>query len=473
MTVGFQPMYHKKGAQKELDCHSFSIVSCLLPEDSSEALNLSMNQPTARPYDLKAATSFVVASMVGTGVFVALGYQLNATDTVFSIMLLWVLGGIASLTGALTYCALAQMMPRSGGEYHYLSSVFGPALGYAAGILTVVVGFAAPIAISALAFGGYAGNIILIHEKILAAGLIGLVTLVHLTNVKAGGSFNWISTLVKMLLIVVFIVAGLAMSDPQSLSLMPQARDASLIMSSGFGVSLIYVTYSYTGWNAAVYMMDEVQHPERNVPRAILLGTGIVTVVYILINFVFLYSAPMTELVGQTDFAHLSAQRIFGERGALIMSGLIAFGLIANVSSMSVSGSRTLKRMAEDDRVLKVFNTTSKSGSPYLAILLIAGIALWVVFYSSLKEALESAGFVLSFFGVFSVMALFVFRSRNPDKKISFGKWFWPLVPLVYLSIKLLVIIYMIVDDPGRLKFAAGLFLTALLMYGLTNLKRA
>lgn len=442
-----------------------------MPQDSPEAIHLGMNEQTARPYDLKAATSFVVASMVGTGVFVALGYQLGSTDTVFSIMLLWILGGIASLTGALTYCALAQMMPRSGGEYHYLSSVFGPALGYAAGILTVMVGFAAPIAVSALTFGSYGGNLVSIHPQYLALGLIFLVTIVHLIDVKVGGSFNWISTLLKMLLIVVFIVAGFLMSNPQDLSLMPQARDAGLIMSSGFGVSLIYVTYSYTGWNAAVYMMDEVQNPERNVPRAILLGTAIVTIVYILINYVFLYSAPMSELAGRTDFAHLSAQRIFGKQGALIMSGLIAFGLIANVSSMLVSGSRTLKRMAEDDRVLKVFNETTKRGTPYLAILIIAAIAILVVVISDLKEALEGAGFVLSFFGVFSVIALFVFRSRNPEKELPFGKWFWPVVPLIYLSIKLLVIVYMIIDDPKRLLFAGGLFLFAFLLYGLTRIR--
>ncbi len=421
-------------------------------------------------YDLKAATSFVVSSMVGTGVFVALGYQLISTDSVFSIMLLWALGGVAAFTGALTYCALAHMMPRSGGEYHYLSSVFGPGMGYVAGVLTVVVGFAAPIAVSALAFGSYGANLIPLNEKLLALLLIAFSTIVHLLDVKKGGDFNWISTLLKILLILLFIGAGLFMSNPQALDIAPSSRDLDLISSSGFGVSLVYVTYSYIGWNAAVYMMDEVEEPQKNVPRAILFGTAIVTAIYLLINFVFLYSAPMEELSGVSDVAHKSALRIFGENGALVMSGLIAFGLIANVSSMTVSASRVLKRMAEDDPVLRIFKKTSKKGTPYLSLLLIAGIATLVVIFSKLSEALESAGFILSFFGVLSVVALFIYKKRHPEKKMLFGKWFWPIVPLIYLAIKLLVIVYLIMDEPFKIILAIVVFGFSFVLYFVSRL---
>ncbi len=431
-------------------------------------MHMAENQQIPRSYDLKTATSFVVASMIGVGVFTSLGYQVQSTDTVFSIMLLWTLGGIAAFTGALTYIALAMVLPRSGGEYHYLSKIYGPALGYVTGLLTVIVGFSAPIAASAMAFDSFASNILplpLGPYSVWSLGCLCLIALIHLLDVKRGGDFNFLFTAIKVVLIFLFIVAGLFFAQHQSLSMTPQPRDMDLILSSGFGVSLVYVTYSYTGWNAAVYVIDEIKNPKRNVPLAILLGTSIVTIVYLLINFVFLYTTPMAEMAGQTDVADVAGQYIFGAQGAKIVSGLIAFGLISTISSMVVSGSRVIRRMGEDYRLLSMFNKTTQNDVPHYALLLISALALIFLLTFTFKTVIEYAGFILSFFGLFTVIGLFVVKSKNPDLELPFGKWFYPIVPIIYLLIKLLIIVYLIIDDPNRIWHAVLTFGLAYLVY--------
>ncbi len=423
-------------------------------------------------YDLKTATSFVIASMVGVGVFTSLGYQLQSTDTVFSIMLLWILGGIAAFTGAMSYVALAMVLPRSGGEYHYLSKIYGPALGYITGLLTVIVGFSAPIAASAMALDSYAGNLFSFSIgsfSLWGLSCIFLVSLIHLLDVKKGGDFNFIFTAIKVLLIIAFIFVGLFFADHQTLNLTPSSKDTNLILSSGFGVSLVYVTYSYTGWNAAVYVLDEIKNPKRNIPLAILAGTSIVTVIYILINFVFLYTTPMDEIAGKIDVADIAGQRIFGPLGAKLISGLIAFGLISTISSMIVSASRVIKRMGEDYRLLNIFTKTSKNNVPYFALLFISGLALLFILTFTFKAVIEFAGFILSFFGLFTVLGLFILKRRDPELKLPFGKWFYPIVPAIYMLIKILIITYLILDDPNRIWHAIIVFGSG---YGLYLLNR-
>jgi len=418
-----------------------------------------------RTYNLQAATSFVVATMVGTGVFTSLGYQLEATDSFFSIMLLWTLGGIAAFTGALSYLALAMRMPRSGGEYHFFSRIYGPALAYVAGLLTVVVGFAAPIAASAMAFEKYANNILILPEKIWSVALVLLVACIHLFDVKKGGDFNVITTVIKIVLILVFIGAGLFYSNPQALEFMPQTRDLDLMMSSGFGVSLVYVTYAYTGWNAAIYVMDEIKNPKRNIPLAILFGTTIVTIIYLLLHFVFLYTTPMEAMAGKVDVAYEPGKNIFGTTGAKWISAIIAIGLIPNVSSMIVSSSRVVRRMGEDYRILSIFQRTNKNASPYLALLLMGGLSLLFVLVSTFKETVEYAGFILSFFGLFTVLGLFLHHRRHPEIEMPFGRWFFPVVPIIYILIKVLIITYLIWDDPNRIWQGALTFGIAFVLY--------
>src|SRR5687767_13145296 len=235
------------------------------------------------------ATAIVVADMVGVGVFTSLGFQVKDIPSGFSILLLWTVGGIAALCGVFAYSELGAMFPRSSGEYNFLSRAYHPAFGFLAGWVSATVGFAAPVALAAMAFGEY-GKSILPNAPplVLAIGVVWLVSLVQLTGVKHSSTFQLISTILKVVLIVAFLACGFVIGTPQPVSFAPHAVDFSYIVSAPFAISLVFVMYSFSGWNAATYIIGEVRMPERNVPRAMLFGTLIVLVLYVALNAVFL-----------------------------------------------------------------------------------------------------------------------------------------------------------------------------------------
>lgn len=404
-------------------------------------------------YDLKTTTSFVIANMIGTGVFVSLGYQLAGVPSVAGVLLLWFVGGIASLCGALSYVALASLMPRSGGEYHYMRTLYGDVWGFITGFVTVVVGFGAPLAASAIAFATYSNGLGVLNLKLAAILAVLVIALIHSYDTRKGGSFHFGSTLIKMLLIVAFIVAALAVGEAQPLRILPNAADWELIMTPAFVVSFVYVTYSYTGWNASVYILDEVEEAERTIPISLLLGTGLVMLFYLLINFTFMYVTPMQTLLdipyAQKEMvAQVAATSAFGERGGMIVAGLIAIGLIAALSSMIVTGSRVVKVMAEDYPKLGFLQATNERGAPYIALFLLAGLACFFILTATFDAVINYAGFILCCFGILTVLGLFLVKYRHPAQVMPFGAWFFPFIPLIYLLINFLIVGYMIYEKP-------------------------
>ena len=257
---------------------------------------------------LLTATSLVVANMIGTGVFTSLGFQVADMPSVFPLLSLWVVGGIISLCGALTYGELGAALPRSGGEYHLLTTIFHPMLGYLSGWISATLGFAAPTALAAIALGKYTEVVFPeVPGTHLAALVVVLSSIIHSTTISIGSAFQNIFTIVKVLLIVLFIGTGFFVLDPQPISIWPQAGDFQLITSGSFAVSLIYVSYAYTGWNVAIYIVGEIKQPFRNLPRSLFLGTLLVLILYVLLNFVFLYTVPMQDLAGVVEVGFLSA----------------------------------------------------------------------------------------------------------------------------------------------------------------------
>ena len=258
--------------------------------------------PASRLVGLRTATFIVVANMIGTGVFTSLGFQAAAIESAFVLLGLWVVGGVYALCGALCYGELAAAMPRSGGEYHLLSRIYHPAVGFLAGWVSVTVGFAAPIAAAAIALGKYASRVFPGLSPTLTALTVAVaVSLVHLFSLRIRRGFQDLATLFKLLLISGLILSGLALAAPQPVGWAPRPADLSEFLSAPFAVSLVYVTYSYSGWNASVYLAGEIKHPARNIPRSLLLGTLIVTALYLLLNFVFLYTTPASVLAGQIE----------------------------------------------------------------------------------------------------------------------------------------------------------------------------
>src|SRR3984893_2971120 len=227
------------------------------------------------------ATAIVVADMVGVGVFTSLGFQVKDIPSGFSILLLLGVGGIVALCGVFSYSELGAMFPRSSGEYNFLSRAFHPAFGFLAGWVSATVGFAAPVA--------------------LAVGVVWLVSLVQLSGVRHSSTFQLISTILKVVLIVAFLVAGFVVGVPQPISFAPQASDLAHIVSAPFAIGLVFVMYSFSGWNAATYIIGEMKTPQQSLPRALLAGTLIVLVLYVALNAVFLHTTPIGKLSGQLD----------------------------------------------------------------------------------------------------------------------------------------------------------------------------
>ena len=314
--------------------------------------------------------------MIGTGVFTTLGLQLTSLHSIPSVLLLWVVGGVSAFCGSLAYGELGAMMPRSGGEYAYLSKIYHPAAGFLSGCTSIVAGFGAPIALAAIALGHYMQAVFPWVDK-TAAGIcaIALLTLVHLVDVRFGCQFQNVFTTGKILLICAFIAAGFFTRHPQPVMFW-QGNESETVFSPAFAVALVYVSYAYSGWNASVYVAGEVSNPERNIPLSLFLGTLFVSACYLLLNFIFLYTVPVGELTGKIDVAYLSAEVLFGGSGGRIVTLLICLALFSNLSSMIMAGPRVTQVMGEDIGALRLFAKKNRRDSPVYAILLQSSVAL-------------------------------------------------------------------------------------------------
>lgn len=394
------------------------------------------------------AISLVIANMIGTGVFTSLGFQLFDIHSVFTILILWLLGGVISFCGALVYGELGVSIPRSGGEYAYLSKLMHPFVGFLSGWVSSTVGFSAPVALASVALGTYLNKIYPgVNITICALTVVAVITLIHATNLKMGSRVQKVLTLLKLLVIICFIVAGFAHTPSHTVSIAPQAFSWAEIMSSGFWVSLVYVSYAYSGWNAASYIVGDMENPNKNLPRALLLGTLIVTVIYVLLNFIFLYSAPMDELRGVLEIGHVSAQYIFGEVIGKLMSMVIAFLLLSSISAMIMAGPRIISAMGEDLSLLKFLSKTNKHNVPYMAVIAQSMITVLLIISAQFEAVLTFVGFSLSIFTFLTVSSVFILRYRGIDTG-GYKTWGYPVTPIVFLALNGFTLYFVFTQKP-------------------------
>jgi APA family basic amino acid/polyamine antiporter len=398
---------------------------------------------------LLTATSIIVANMVGTGVFTSLGFQIAGIKSPMALLLLWIIGGIFALSGALVYGELAAALPRSGGEYHFLGRIFHPILGFLAGWISFTVGFAAPIALAAMAFGRYFSRVWpQASPLLLSCVIVILVTLVHLRNLRLGSMFQNVFTLFKVLLLLVFIAAAAMVQDPVPLSYTMDASVLDAMLSTPFAVSLLFVMYAYAGWNAATYVTGEVRDPSKNVPRALLLGTALVTVLYVGVNWAFLHTAPMDELVGQIEVGHISATHIFGVTGGRLMSLLLSIALISSISAMVWVGPRVTQAMGQDFPLFRTLASTNQAGIPIRAILLQSAIVLCLLVTSSFEAILVYTQVVLVLSSLLTVLGVFSLRWREPNLPRPYRTWGYPFTPILFAVISIATVAYTATSKP-------------------------
>ena len=385
--------------------------------------------------NLTTATSIVVANMIGTGVLTSLGFQVVDIKSSFSLLMIWLIGGLFALCGALSYGELGAAFPRSGGEYNFLSSVYHPGLGFMSGWVSATVGFAAPVAAVAIALGEYLSRIIpSLNSMVTALVVVGSVSGIHMVNVKLGSYFQNIFTGLKIVLILALVGAGLVLGESQGLSFMPSSESIWDISSMPFAVSLVFVMYSYSGWNASTYIAGEVQNPQRNIPRSLIIGTALVTILYLSLNFVFLYTTTLESLANEVEVGFIVANSIFGESGGRIMGGLISLALISSISSMVWAGPRVTQVIGEDIPFFRMLAKKNKEGIPFAAILLQMLIAGALVTTATFETVIIYTSYTLVLSTFITVVGVMLLRVRRPDLDRPYRTWGYPPPPHLYFD---------------------------------------
>ena len=427
---------------------------------------------SVKKFSLWTAIAVVVANMVGTGIFTSLGFQLLDIHSPFVLMMLWVVGGVTALCGALTYAELSARLPRSGGEYNFLSQIWHPGAGFVSGWVSATIGFAAPIALAAMTFGAYLSAVFPEVDQTLSASLLVVaLTILHCISRAASGGTQSIMTALKVLLILVFcFMVAIFSEQPQTFSLAPQIGDQTLVLSSAFAVSLIYVNYGYTGWNAATYITNEIEDPQKNLPIILISGTLIVMVLYLLLNYFFLFGAPIEALEGKIEIGVIVAEQALGEVGGSVMGGLLSLMLISTVSAMVLAGPRVLQVIGEDFKIFS-FLSTVRQGVPIVAILFQSAIALGFILSSTFESVLVFAGFVMGLNTVFTVAGVFILRFRKIGEEGIYRTWGYPVTPLIYLGLTIWTLTYILINRPEEGLNGLALIGTGLVVYYLSSRK--
>lgn len=403
-------------------------------------------------FGLFTASAFVIANMIGTGVFTSLGFLLGNTTNFVAVMLLWLFGGVIALCGALVYGELGAVMPRSGGEYHYLREIYHPMLGFISGWASLVVGFAAPVALACMALAKYLYMVFPVaNPTIIALVMLVLITSLHAYDVKAGGAVQRYFTIFKIGIIVVFIICGFVLPEQhQDVSASFKEFSSDDIFSIGFATSLVWVYYSYSGWNASAYMAGEIRNPQKTIPQSLFISTIIVTGLYVLLNAVFLLAAPVDELTGQIEVGFIASQYIFGEGVSNIVALVIALLLISSISSMVFLAPRVSQVMGEDTYILRPLSRRSKKGTPHVAIWVQFTISFLLIITNSFELITKYTGITLSFFALLAVLGIFVHRKRYPEVKRPYKTWGYPVTPAIFIGLISWSIVYLIYEDYKR-----------------------
>lgn len=415
---------------------------------------------------LWACAALVVANMIGTGIFTSLGFQLAAIPSPPAILLLWILGGLLALSGALSYAELAAALPRSGGEYHFLGRIYHPSLGFMAGVVSFLVGFAAPVALSAMAFGIYLQGVFpQLNPTAASISIVTVVTLFHLRDLRVSSIFQVIFTTLKIGLVVFLAIA---LFIPPAAGTPAAGPLTSYVFTAPFAVSLMFTLYAYSGWNAATYILGEVRTPTRVVPLALTAGTLLVMALYLALNAAFLHAAPAAEMAGQLNVAQIAAAATFGSGGGRLVAGIIALGLVSAISAMIWAGPRVAMVVGEDyPRYFGWLKYQTSSGIPAIAVLAQSALSILLLLTSTFEQVLVYTQFALLACSFLTVLGVMVLRLRQPHLPRPFRLPLYPLPPLLFLAISTFAMVYTAFARPYEAACGALTLLVALGIYPL------
>jgi len=437
-------------------------------------------------FSLTTATALVIANMVGTGVFTSLGFQVGrdaAGNPVISsglaLILLWILGGLFALFGALTYSEAGVLFPRCGGEYHYLTRMYHPSIGFLSGWISFLVGFAAPVAAAAIALGSYLRSALGMPERLsgalsfvktpslFAIAVIVAVTAVHALDKMLGARFQNVITVLKVVSIVGMAGLGLIVGKSSHLSFALSSGAAHDILSPAFAISMFFVTFAYSGWNAAAYVAGEMEKPAKNLPISLITGTLFVIVLYVLLNLAFLITVPLSEMAGQLEVGFIFASRVFGTGGGKVMAGLISFLLLSSISAMIIAGPRVTRVIGEDYYLFRKLGRLTGKEIPAAAIVAQSALTIIYILTSTFEQVIVFIGFTLNLFTFMTVLGVLILRKKRPDLPRPYKTLGYPVVPVLFLLISVWILTYGLLYRPKESLFGLAITLSGFVVYAI------
>jgi APA family basic amino acid/polyamine antiporter len=405
----------------------------------------------SRSIGLRSAFALVVANMIGAGIFTTTGFQAQALGDPAWIYALWIVGGVLALCGALSYGELGAAMPHAGGEYVYLREAYGGAFAFMSAIVSLTAGFSAPIASALESLVRYGSHFfpILAEDARLVGGLglndalavvlVWALVAAHALRMRAGIGFNDSLTAIKVAGILGILIGAAVVGDGDAGGLLRASdaivRPAGSAGLAAFGTSLVFVMFCYSGWNAAAYLAGELRDPQRTLPRALLLGTATVTLLYLGLNAVYFYGASVDELSGRVEVGLVASRGLFGEAGVTVTLLVLTVSLLASASAMTLAGPRVYFAAGRDTAALRFLATTRADGTPLRALLLQGLVTSAIILAGSVDQIMQYAGFTLSLFASLAVTCVIVLRIRRPEMPRPFRVWAYPLPPLLFVGV--------------------------------------
>jgi APA family basic amino acid/polyamine antiporter len=430
-----------------------------------------------RKLKLFSLTNIVIGDMIGAGIFTTSGLLLAQLHDPLLLLILWVIGGAIALSGALSYGELGAKFPNSGGDYAFLSRLFSPLTGFLSGWVSFLVGFSAPVAASSLAFSEYLVRTLPeealppqleMLKKIIAVGIILVFTLTHYFGLRSGSKVQNVLTGIKIGLILILITTGFVLGEGSFEHFRIQKGDAySGANLKTIGLALMWILFAYTGWNASTYIGSEVQNPVKNIPRSLIVGTFIVTVIYLLLNILYVYAVPPLEMKGVISIGGLTANNLFNRSLDQVFSLFIALILLSAISVLIMIGPRVYFAMAQSGHFFGLAKKINRSKVPGISILMQSGLAIIYVVSGTFEQIITFLSFSLGIFPILAVIGVFKLRIKRQTVLKVPG---YPYLPAFFILSSILVLILAFLERPMESSIALGVILAGIPMfYWLTN----
>ncbi len=429
-------------------------------------------------YDLKESlgyfslTNIVVGDMIGAGIFTTSGLLLAELHDPRLLLILWGIGGVIALCGALSYSELGASFPRAGGEYAFLSELFSPLSGFLSGWISFFVGFSAPLAASSLAFSEYLvrtlpyGNDmeqVMLIKKAIAIGIILVFALIHYSGLRSGSKVQNLLTMLKVGLILVLVLVGFAFGEGsfQHFTVQMEVAKGWAGMKT-MGLALMWIMFAYSGWNASTYLGSEIINPLKNIPRSLISGTLFVMLIYLALNILYVYAVPAGDMKGVISIGGLAANKLFNLTMDRVFSLFIVVILLSAISVLTIIGPRVYYAMAESGHFFGIAKKINRSNVPGISILLQSGLAIVFVLSGTFDQIITLLSFSLGIFPILAVIGVFKIRAKGQSKLKS--PWY-PAPQILFIIFSVVILVLAFLERPIESSIALGVILVGIPAY--------